>query len=91
MYVPVNAPVPAAGRAAPRHVEPRPLAVAVHAGPHADADLVYGALGTHVTELGIDGGGPAFERYLVSEFSGEADPDQWRMEIGWPISPPTTS
>jgi effector-binding domain-containing protein len=60
------------------------LAIAVHAGSHADVDRTYGALGTHVTEheLGVDG--PVREHYLVDRFDTE-DVPRWRTEICWPI------
>ena len=85
VYVPVAAPVAGAGRARIARVPERTLAVAVHTGPHGDADLAYAALGTHVAELGIDGGGPVYERYLASELDG-GDPAAARTEIGWPIA-----
>jgi effector-binding domain-containing protein len=85
VYLPVAAPVDAAGRARAARLPERSLAVAVHEGPHGDADLVYAVLGTHVAERGIDGGGPVHERYLASELDG-ADPAGARTEIGWPIT-----
>jgi len=89
VYLPVESPAhPSAhvsGRAQPLRLGARNVAIAVHRGPHADSDLVYAALGTHVSELGIDGGGPVYERYLSSELD-EPDPTRWRTEIGWPIS-----
>ena len=97
VYLPVGELVEGAGRARVTRLPERALAVAVHEGPHGDADLVYAALGTHVAERGIDGGGPVHERYLAGEFDGgdgnlSAAPDGGalavlaRTEIGWPIT-----
>ncbi len=89
VYIPTDGPAPASGRAKPVQLAARELAVAIHEGPHTDVDLVYAALGTHVTELGIDGGGPVHERYLVSELDEPAT-KSWRTEIGWPIASPAS-
>lgn len=85
VYLPVPAPVEASGRARAVRLPARSLAVAVHEGPHGDADLVYAALGTHVAERGIEGGGPVYERYLARELDGD-DLLNARTEIGWPIT-----
>jgi len=85
VYLPLAAPVASLGRARAHRLPERSLAVAVHEGPHADADLVYAALGTHVAERGIDAGGPVYERYLAGELDG-SDPASARTENGWPIT-----
>ncbi|MDO9377657.1 MAG: MerR family transcriptional regulator [Nocardioidaceae bacterium] len=59
------------------------LAVTVHAGPDAEIDRAYGALGAHVATRGIGAPGPVRERYLVSALD---DPDVPPVtEIGWPV------
>jgi effector-binding domain-containing protein len=60
------------------------LATIVHEGSHADIDLAYGALATHVTRhaLGIEG--PLREYYLIGP-QDTPDTSAWRTEIGWPI------
>jgi len=90
VYVPVATRLADAGRVHATRLPERSLAVAVHEGPHDDADLVYAALGTHVTERGVDGGGPVYERYLASELDG-SDPASARTEIGWPITAPAVT
>ena len=84
LFVPVREPIREVGRARALVVPAAELAIAVHAGSHADVDRTYGALGTHVTEheLGVDG--PAREHYLVDRFDTE-DVPRWRTEICWPI------
>ncbi|MGA2926755.1 MAG: MerR family transcriptional regulator [Solirubrobacteraceae bacterium] len=90
VYLPVVALVDGAGRARITRLPERTLAVAVHVGAHGDVDLVYAALGTHVAERGIDGGGPVHERYLAGELDGP-DPAGARTEIGWPITTATAA
>jgi DNA-binding transcriptional MerR regulator len=60
------------------------LATTIHAGPHTDIDLAYGALATYVAHhaLGVDG--PIREYYLVDRHD-TPDDSQWRTQIGWPI------
>lgn len=84
VFVPLNAELRPIGRVVSLVVPGEELAVTVHAGPHTDIDVTYGALGTYVTEhtLAIDG--PVREYYPVDARSSD-DPAQWRTEIGWPI------
>jgi DNA-binding transcriptional MerR regulator/effector-binding domain-containing protein len=72
------------GRVVPVTVPAAELAVIVHAGSHADVDLAYGALATHVVShaLGVDG--PIREYYLVGRHD-TAEEGAWRTEICWPI------
>ena len=74
----------ASGRVEPVVIPAVELAVATHAGHHAEADRTYGALATHVAEhaLGVDG--PIREYYLVGQ-RDTTDTSRWRTEIGWPI------
>jgi DNA-binding transcriptional MerR regulator len=60
------------------------LATIIHEGSHANIDIAYGALATHVTRhaLGIDG--PLREYYLVGP-QDTPEESAWRTEIGWPI------
>ncbi|HEY2206003.1 MAG TPA: MerR family transcriptional regulator [Pseudonocardia sp.] len=83
VYLPVPDP-PSAGRVAPFVIPAAELAVTVHAGPHDDIDVTYGALGSYVSEHALAVAGAVRERYLV----GPADTDDsaaWRTEIGWPV------
>ena len=67
-YIPVAAPVPAAGRVSMLQIPAAELAVAVHTGTLADVDQTYGALGIYVAEREIGVGGPIREQYLVTPF-----------------------
>ena len=60
------------------------LAIMLHRGSLADADLTYGELGAHVMrhEIGVEG--PLREHYLIG-FLDTDDPGKWETEIGWPI------
>ncbi|WIM98155.1 MerR family transcriptional regulator [Actinoplanes oblitus] len=62
------------------------LAVAVHAGPCADLDRTYGALGRQVLDRGIGATGPVRELYLVTSADTD-DPAQLRTEVCWPVTP----
>jgi DNA-binding transcriptional MerR regulator len=68
----------------PHTIPPAELAVAVHAGPLADLDRTYGALGTYVAAREIGLGGPIREHYLVSAFDTD-DESAHRTEVAWPI------
>ncbi|WP_382308653.1 MerR family transcriptional regulator [Herbiconiux sp. UC225_62] len=78
--------LPGAGRVRTGILPAGDFAVTVHAGPDAEIDRSYGALGSYVSqhELSIDG--PVRESYLVSEFDGPAGSAPDRVtEIAWPI------
>jgi len=83
-YVPVAAPVPAAGRVSLLQIPAAELAVAVHAGTLADVDQTYGALGIYVAEREIGVGGPIREQYLVTPFDTEDESDLV-TEVCWPV------
>jgi DNA-binding transcriptional MerR regulator len=84
LFIPVDGRTPSVGRARSLVIAPGELAIAVHAGSHADVDRTYGALGTHVAEHAIGVEGHVRERYLVSRLD-TPDASKWRTEIGWPI------
>jgi DNA-binding transcriptional MerR regulator len=83
VYVPVANPR-ADGRVFAHEIPPAERAVTVHAGPHDDIDVTYGALGTYVTRHGMAVAGPVREVYLCGP-RDTPDPTAWRTEIGWPI------
>ena len=60
------------------------LAVATHVGPHDNADVTYGELGSWVVANALAVAGPVRETYLVTP-ADDPDPSAWRTEIGWPI------
>jgi DNA-binding transcriptional MerR regulator/effector-binding domain-containing protein len=72
------------GRVVPVTVPAAELAVIVHAGSHADVDLSYGALATHVASHALRVEGPIREYYLVGR-QDTPDESAWRTEICWPI------
>jgi DNA-binding transcriptional MerR regulator len=83
VYLPTARP-PTTGRVGPFEVPAADLATTVHAGPHDDIDVTYGALGAYVGRQALRVAGPVREVYHV----GPRDtPDRaaWRTEIGWPI------
>ncbi|GAA3452539.1 MerR family transcriptional regulator [Dactylosporangium matsuzakiense] len=82
-FVPV---LPGVLDADPRRAElpARRYAVAVHAGPFADCDLTYGALGAHVAAHDEALTEPIVEQYLVGPHH-TADPDRYRTEVCWPV------
>lgn len=84
VFIPCRDGARAVGRMAMVVVPAVELATIVHEGSHADIDLAYGALATHVTRhaLGIEG--PLRETYLVGP-QNTPDTSAWRTEIGWPI------
>jgi DNA-binding transcriptional MerR regulator len=63
----------------------RRYAVAVHAGPFADCDLTYGALGAHVAEHDTALAEPIVERYLVGPQHTD-DEERFRTEVCWPVA-----
>ena len=83
----VTAYVPVAG--GPTTVPGGAYAVAVHAGPFVDFDRTYAALGSHVAAHATTAPGPIREIYLVSP-PDTTDPDQYRTEVCWPITPTPT-
>ena len=89
-YVPVAAPVPAAGRVSMLQIPAAELAVAVHTGTLADVDQTYGALGLYVAEREIGFGGPIREQYLVTPFDTEDESDLV-TEVCWPVLGAVTS
>jgi DNA-binding transcriptional MerR regulator len=84
VFVPCAGTVRPMGRVAPLAVPAVELATIVHAGPHTDIDLAYGALATYVTQHALAVEGPLREYYLVGPHDS-ADESQWRTEIGWPV------
>jgi effector-binding domain-containing protein len=60
------------------------LAVAVHAGPYAELDRTYGALGAHIAERGIGAAGPIREYYIVTPGDSPC-PGDLRTEVCWPV------
>lgn len=84
LFIPCTGQIRTVGRVEQLDVPPAELAIIVHHGPLATADLSYGALATHVAQHALAVDGPVREYYLT----GRADtPDEsaWRTEIGWPI------
>ena len=84
IYVPSAADFRATGRVTRRTLPAAELAIAMHAGSHADVDRTYGALATHIAEHAIGVDGPIREHYLVGRLDTD-DADAWRTEIAWPI------
>ncbi|HWI44481.1 MAG TPA: GyrI-like domain-containing protein [Nocardioides sp.] len=75
---------PRRGRVHPVTLPPVELAVATHVGPHDNADVTYGELGSWVVANALAVAGPVRETYLVTS-AQDPDPSAWRTEIGWPI------
>ncbi|SEC98682.1 DNA-binding transcriptional regulator, MerR family [Nocardioides exalbidus] len=75
---------PRRGRVRPVTLPAVELAVATHVGPHDDADITYGELGSWVVANALAVAGPVRETYLVGP-ADDPDPATWRTEIGWPI------
>ncbi|MHA6761932.1 MerR family transcriptional regulator [Streptacidiphilus sp. PAMC 29251] len=84
IFVPCSGSVRPVGRVVPLTVPAVELAVITHAGPPAEVDRAYGALGAHVARHALAVDGPIREYYLVGR-SETADASQWRTEIGWPV------
>jgi len=84
LFVPLDGHIRPIGRVSALLIPAAELAVTVHAGPHSDIDVTYGALGTYVTEHELAVEGPVREYYPVDSRSTD-DAAQWRTEIGWPI------
>ncbi|GES19948.1 MerR family transcriptional regulator [Acrocarpospora pleiomorpha] len=83
-YVPITGEMDAVGRTRMVEIPPAELAVAVHAGSHADLDRTYGALGTYVAEREIGVAGPIREQYLISAFD-TTDESRHVTEVCWPV------
>ncbi|GAA0618915.1 MerR family transcriptional regulator [Kribbella sandramycini] len=60
------------------------FAIGVHAGPMADFDRTYGALGAHVAEHCTVAPGPIRELYVVAP-GDTPDESSYRTEVCWPI------
>ena len=84
VFIPTAGAARAVGRVEPLVVAPAELAIMLHRGSLADADLTFGELGAHVMRHEISVEGPLREQYLIG-FLDTDDPDQWETEIGWPI------
>ena len=84
VFIPTDTSPRAVGRVEPLSVPSAELAVMVHRGSLADADLTYGELGAHVMRHEISVNGPLREYYLIG-FLDTPDPSSWKTEIGWPI------
>jgi DNA-binding transcriptional MerR regulator/effector-binding domain-containing protein len=84
VFIPTDATSRAVGRVERFTVPATELAIMVHHGSLASADLTYGRLGAHVIRHEISVEGPLRENYLVGILDTE-DPTSWETEIGWPI------
>ncbi len=84
VFIPTDGAVRPIGRVERLVVPAAELAIMLHRGSLADADLTYGELGAHVMRHEINVEGPLRENYLVG-FLETDDPEQWETEIGWPI------
>ncbi|MFK4448537.1 DNA-binding transcriptional MerR regulator [Caballeronia udeis] len=84
IFLPCGATVRPMGRVLSLAVPQIELASIMHAGPHSDIDLAYGALATYVAQHALAIEGPIREYYLVGSHE-TADATLWRTEIGWPI------
>jgi DNA-binding transcriptional MerR regulator len=84
VFIPTDAAPRAIGRVERFTVPGTELAIMVHHGSLASADLTYGLLGTHVIRHEISVEGPLREYYLVGLLDTE-DLTSWHTEIGWPI------
>ena len=90
VFIPVEGSVRAIGRVTPAAVPAAELAVIIHPGSLADADLSYATLGSYAIRHEISIDGPLREYYPrgAGDTPDEAD---WRTEIGWPIFRADTS
>jgi effector-binding domain-containing protein len=84
VFIPTNATPRAIGRVERFTVPATELAIMVHHGSLASADLTYGLLGAHVIRHEISVEGPLREYYLAGLLDTE-DLASWETEIGWPI------
>jgi effector-binding domain-containing protein len=84
VFIPTGGAARAVGRVERLVVPPAELAIMLHRGSLANADLTYGELGAHVMRHEISVDGPVREHYLTG-FHDTDDPGHWETEIGWPI------
>jgi DNA-binding transcriptional MerR regulator len=84
IFLPCDGIVRQLGRVIPLVVPATEVAIAVHAGPHNNIDLAYGALATYVTQHALAVDGPIREYYVVGS-QDTPDETEWRTEIAWPI------
>jgi effector-binding domain-containing protein len=84
VFIPIEGAARVIGRVTSTRIPPAELAIMLHRGTLANADLTYGELGAHAMRHEISVEGPLREYYLVG-FLDADDPDQWETEIGWPI------
>jgi DNA-binding transcriptional MerR regulator/effector-binding domain-containing protein len=89
VFVPFAGDIRPTGRVTEMVVPAAELATVVHAGPHRDIDLAYGALATHVAQHAITIDEPIREYFLVGPHDTRDD-TAWRTEIGWPVFHTTT-
>ena len=89
-FVPTDRPlvVGADGDVVSGHLPATTLAVALHVGPYETMSATYGAVGAWVAENEHCVTGPLQELYLLGPGS-DADPAQYRTEVGWPVKPIT--
>jgi len=82
VYIPVAEP-PRSGAVEPFVIPAAELTTTIHAGPHHDIDVTYGALGTYVKQHALEVVGPVREIYHLGPRDTTND-TRWRTEIGWP-------
>ena len=84
VFYPCHSSARSVGRVTTAVIPSAHLATIIHAGPRADYDRSYGALGAYVTQHALAVEGPIREYYLVGP-TETRDESLWRTEIGWPI------
>jgi DNA-binding transcriptional MerR regulator len=84
IFMPCGGAVRPMGRVVPLVVPAAELAMIMHAGPHTDIDLAYGALASYVAQHALAIDGPIREYYVVGPHD-TSDETAWRTEIGWPV------
>ena len=67
------------------HLPDTRLAVALHVGPFDTMADTYRSIGVWVAEHDLRVTGPLQELYLLGP--DQADPSQFRTEVGWPVAP----
>jgi DNA-binding transcriptional MerR regulator len=82
VYIPVARP-PHKGAVQPFEIPAAELTTTMHAGPHDDIDVTYGALGTYVKQQALEVAGPVREIYHVGP-RDTTNGSRWLTEIGWP-------
>jgi DNA-binding transcriptional MerR regulator/effector-binding domain-containing protein len=90
VFIPTQGRVRPIGRVTSLVIPAAELAIIVHHGSLADADLSYAKLGSYATthEISIDG---PLREYYLRDAGDTPDEAQWRTEIGWPIFRADTS